>query len=191
MRKPMTPDTLRAAGDGALLKARGEQPPAEPAGTPTSASALASRTRATDAAAGTPRPFEVWMFNGLRLRHVPSGDAITVHRFDVRHGNSEQGQPVVVEFTEEVAPRPRSKRAGRWMTTPRSGSGRRRSPWGSTCGITRKVPPTGGCSSPGCRTIWQTRPVRSADYRLRARRSRRRTCTSPGLRKNHRRQVPR
>jgi hypothetical protein len=26
-----------------------------------------------------------------------------VQRFDVRHGNSEQGQPVVVEFTEEVA----------------------------------------------------------------------------------------
>jgi DNA-binding response OmpR family regulator len=102
MRKPMTPDTLRAAVDGALRKTRGEQSPAEPAGAPTSAPTSAPAP-ATDAAAGATRPYEVWMFNGLRLRHVPSGDAVTVQHFDVRQGNSEQGQAVVVEFTEEVA----------------------------------------------------------------------------------------
>lgn len=94
MRKPMTPDTLRAAVDGALHKARGE-------------SALPDRAD-RDAPAAPPapaekRPYEVWMFNGLRLRHVLTHDAVTVQRFDVRRGNAEQGEPVVVEFTEAVA----------------------------------------------------------------------------------------
>jgi len=103
MRKPMTPDTLRAAVHGALLKTRGEQPPPE-LGAPTSTSAPESRPPdATDRAAGTTRPYEVWMFNGLRLRHAPSSDAATVQRFVVRRGDAEQGQAVVVEFTEEVA----------------------------------------------------------------------------------------
>lgn len=100
MRKPMTPDTLRAAIDGALLKARGEESPALPA----DRSAPAFRAPgATAAAIGTKRPYEVWMFNGWRLRHVPASDPVTVQRFDVRRGDSEQGQSVVVEFTKEVA----------------------------------------------------------------------------------------
>lgn len=100
MRKPMTPDTLRAAVDGALVKARGQESAVGPAGI----SAPASRTPgATGAATGAKRPYEVWMFNGWRLRHVPAGDAVLVQRFDVRRGDSEQEQTVVVEFTKEVA----------------------------------------------------------------------------------------
>jgi CheY-like chemotaxis protein len=92
IRKPMTPDTLRAAVDGALHKARGDAVPAEPAGSlPPTATVLEKR------------PYEVWMFNGWRLRHVPLDDAVTVQRFDVRRGESAEGQHVVVEFTEEVA----------------------------------------------------------------------------------------
>jgi CheY-like chemotaxis protein len=91
MRKPMRPDTLRAAVDGALHKARGDAPPSA---APTASAATAPAEK---------RPYEVWMFNGLRLRHVPSSDAVTLQRFDVRRGNAEQGEPVVVEFTESVA----------------------------------------------------------------------------------------
>jgi hypothetical protein len=57
----------------------------------------------SDIAPGAKKPYEVWMFNGLRLRHVPAGDAIAVQRFEVRRGDdATQGQPVVVEFTEDV-----------------------------------------------------------------------------------------
>lgn len=92
MRKPMTPDTLRAAVDGALHKARAEAGPAEPSPSPQA-----------PAAASAPKPYEVWMFNGLRLRHVPTDDAATLQRFDVTRGNADQGHTVVVEFTEAVA----------------------------------------------------------------------------------------
>ena len=80
MRKPMTPDTLRAAVDGALLKARAEREEGARKGAPasgtagvTSESGAPEGTGAADASAGAKRPYEVWMFNGLRLRHVPSG----------------------------------------------------------------------------------------------------------------------
>jgi CheY-like chemotaxis protein len=105
MRKPMTPDTLRAAVDGALCKARGDAALAGPHQAAGAAAGPPSSSPSAQAASAAPakRPYEVWMFNGLRLRHVPSDDAVTVQRFDVRRGPAEQGRPVVVEFTEGVA----------------------------------------------------------------------------------------
>jgi DNA-binding response OmpR family regulator len=86
VRKPMTPETLRAAVDGALVKARGEWPPAP------APSADASERR-----------YEVWMLNGFRVRHVADGADATEQHFEVGRGQADTGRRIVVQFSRAVA----------------------------------------------------------------------------------------
>jgi DNA-binding response OmpR family regulator len=85
VRKPMTPETLRAAVDGALIKVRGEWPPAPAV-----------------AATNVERPYEVGMFNGFRLRHVGAGATAAEQRFDVIGRDADTRRRVLVRFSPEV-----------------------------------------------------------------------------------------
>jgi hypothetical protein len=76
--------------DGALAKARGEW---------VSADAEAA------AAAIAPRPFEVGLFNGFRLRHVGAGGTAADQRFDVmRHAAPEIGAGATRRILVRIAP---------------------------------------------------------------------------------------
>lgn len=87
LRKPMTPEILRAAVEAALLKSRGEwpSPPAPAAEAP---------------AAG--RPYEIGMFNGFRVRHASAGATASEQLFDVIRRDTTSAQRVVVQFAPEV-----------------------------------------------------------------------------------------
>lgn len=84
-RKPMTPEVLRATVNGALLKVRGEWPPAREA-----------------TAVSVERPYEVGMFNGFRLRHVGAGATATEQRFDVIGPDAGTSRRVLVQFAAAV-----------------------------------------------------------------------------------------
>jgi CheY-like chemotaxis protein len=86
VRKPMTPETLRAAVDGALMKRRAEWPVAA----------------GEAVAAAEPRPYEVGMFNGFRLRHASAGSTETEQRFDVFRHDAGATRRILVRFTQAV-----------------------------------------------------------------------------------------
>jgi DNA-binding response OmpR family regulator len=81
VRKPMSPDTLRAAVDAALRKARGQWPALPPA--PASA-------------------VEVGVLNGFRVVHLADGSAPMEHHFEVARREPPVSRRVVVRFADAV-----------------------------------------------------------------------------------------
>jgi DNA-binding response OmpR family regulator len=84
LRKPMSPDTLRAAVDNALAKTVTGWP-----------------TRPAPAGPAEFR-YEVWSMNGFRIRHTADGASPTEHLFAVSRGRDGAPQAVTVEFAPTV-----------------------------------------------------------------------------------------
>jgi len=84
LRKPMSPDTLRAAVGNALAKATSGWP--------------------TLPAPAGPAEFryEVWSMNGFRVRHTAEGASPTEHVFAVSRGLDGPPQEVTVQFAQPV-----------------------------------------------------------------------------------------
>jgi DNA-binding response OmpR family regulator len=95
VRKPMSPDTLRAAVDGALAKARGgwAQEPAPTAEAPESRD-------------------EVWLLNGFHVGSVGAAISPTEHRFEVTRRGAGPARAVSVRFEPGVVAQV-SEEAGR------------------------------------------------------------------------------
>jgi hypothetical protein len=102
VRKPMSPETLRAAVDAALAKAWGGWP-AQPS---------------TPAAAGAHR-LELWSMNGFRIRHVADGAAATDNVFEVGRGRTGPGRQVAVDVARSVV-NAASAEAGRSLDDDRT-----------------------------------------------------------------------
>jgi DNA-binding response OmpR family regulator len=85
VRKPVSPDTLRAAVDAALLKSRREWAP------PPAAPTIRGE-----------RPFEVWVLNGFRVVHRSDGDSPAEHHFDVARRDPGSVRRVTVRFRDNV-----------------------------------------------------------------------------------------
>lgn len=99
LRKPTTPDVLRAAVEGALAKRSGASSAA-----PVTVRTAADATGGDAAAAAAPpieRPYEIGMFNGYRLRHVAPGDHPSEQRFDVIRRDTGVPRRVLVRFSPE------------------------------------------------------------------------------------------
>lgn len=85
VRKPMSPETLRAAVDNALAKARGGWP-----APPSTTGAVAEHR------------FEVWSMNGFRVQHSADGVSAAENTFDVSRMRAESGRRVTVRFAPAV-----------------------------------------------------------------------------------------
>jgi DNA-binding response OmpR family regulator len=81
VRKPMSPDTLRAAVDAALRKAHGEWPALPPA---------------------TASPLEIGVLNGFRVVHQADGPSPIEHYFDVERREPALARRVVVRFADAI-----------------------------------------------------------------------------------------
>ena len=95
VRKPMTPDTLRTAVEGALIKTRGAWPP-------------------TPKPSARPKEWrdEVWLLNGFLISSVGESLSPTEHRFEVNRRDSRAPREVSVRFEPNVVARV-SEEAGR------------------------------------------------------------------------------
>jgi DNA-binding response OmpR family regulator len=97
VRKPITPETLRAAVDGALVKARGALPPASsPEPHPPAAAREGQRP--------APRE-EVWLLNGFHITSVGAALSPTEHRFEVTRRGATPPRQVSVRFEPGVVAR--------------------------------------------------------------------------------------
>ncbi len=85
VRKPMSPETLRAAVDTALAKAWGGWP-----------------SRPSPPADAGPHRLELWSMNGFRVRHVADGAAAGGNIFEVSRGRTGPAREVAVQVARTV-----------------------------------------------------------------------------------------